>query len=397
MLPQVIESPSFSALALCLQKKALLPLKLFCALHLRRALPTQKLFFLTIAFFISLNSGAALTSAEEIKIGVILPLSGPASGVGETIRTGAQLALRDLNAAGGVEGVRFKLIIEDTASETKNAVSAFNKLYSNDGVRIFLTVVSSAAMALKPMVESRHALLFADVAHPEILKDSQYIIRHSNTAQWDAQTMAKQILPQKPKNIGILYQYDDWGVAYEKELRRAFEAEGIKVFSESKLPSDSDLTPMLTKLRPRSLEALILVLYGSSAGEAIKKAKLLGFSGNLSSSVGFILTPDAATVAGEAAIGTWFQTFVQNPQFKAAYKEAYGKDAPLLGQVSYTDLELIAWAIKETKSRDPKTLAEQIKKMTRFTGRYEEVHITPQGDVFVETHLERFTMQGGNP
>jgi len=339
-------------------------------------------------------------TSQEIKIGIIIPLTGPGAGVGDIVKSGAELAIRnfkscDVNADKSClsSGKRFRLLIEDTASETKNAVAAFNKLYSSDGVRFFLTTISSAAMALKPLAEARKALLFADVAHPEMTKNSHFILRHSNLADQDAESMSEGILKSSPKNVGIFYQEDDWGITYEKTLRKSLENKGVRVSSESKISQDPDIRAPLTRLHLSSIDSIVVVLFGTVAGEAIKKVKQLGFSGEIFASNGFALSPDAMKVAGPYAEGIWYQTYSESLDYNRAYKSIFGKEAPLLGTMSYTDLEILAHAIDRTSSLDPEIVVNYIKSLGHFEGRYEAPRISPKGDIVIETHLKRFSQQ----
>ncbi len=130
---------------------------------------------LCICWLLFWTAGTCRAEPAMLKVGAILPLSGPASGIGDTMKAGLVLAEREINAR--QNELKIEVRFEDTRSETKNAVSAFKRLVDVEGVEIIFTVVSGAAMALKPLAERQRVFLFANVAHPAITQDSSYILR----------------------------------------------------------------------------------------------------------------------------------------------------------------------------------------------------------------------------
>ncbi|NMC63872.1 MAG: hypothetical protein GYA55_11980 [SAR324 cluster bacterium] len=104
-------------------------------------LKTQRVFFAVLLLVPCIvRSGLSEALQEIIIIGIIIPSTGAATKAGDIVKNGAELAIKNFKSFDVASdktcssfGKRFKLLIEDTASETKNAVAAFNKLYANDG------------------------------------------------------------------------------------------------------------------------------------------------------------------------------------------------------------------------------------------------------------------------
>lgn len=346
-------------------------------------------FFKVLALILPLVS--CPLKAQEVRIGAVLPLTGAAAGVGHAIKAGLVLGVEDINAAGGAAGKPLRLIIEDTLSETKNAVAGFHKLVEAEKVKVLFTVTSSAAMALKPLAEAKGILLFANGAHPEITKNTRYVMRHGNTADHDARLMAKALLRTGPRRVGIVYQQDDWGILYEEVLRKSLEARGVQVKSESHYLNEPDLKPALFKLRASSLEALVNVSFGASVAVFVKQVRELNIQSPVYLSLGYVLTPQVQGMVGDLTKGFFFQTYLKQPQFEERYRQSLPGDPPMLGQVAYTDLELLCAAIKHTGSVDPALLAGYIRKVGSFSGRFETVRVSPEGDIPVETVIERIS------
>ena len=115
-----------------------------------------------LAIFLRLLLLVACTQIEEsnpLKIGLVLPLTGPGAEIGNLYLEGATLAVEDLNNAQILDRT-IELVVEDTGSDKKNAVTAMEKLINVDGIKFFATISSSHGLALKPVAISNNVLLF---------------------------------------------------------------------------------------------------------------------------------------------------------------------------------------------------------------------------------------------
>jgi branched-chain amino acid transport system substrate-binding protein len=345
----------------------------------------HRLLSIAWSFVVLVSVACNRPTSGEIRIGAILPLTGRGAGLGHSLQTGLLLASKQINQAGGIAGMPVRLLVEDTESEPKNAASAFKKLTEIDQAKIIFTVMSSQCLALKPLAESAGVLLFADCAHPEVTKDTTYVLRHSNIANRDAEVMAKAVRAAGYDGIAVLFQRDDWGVAFTDTFTGLMSGQNARFVSEEFLPDQSDLRPQLTRLKAKEPQALLIVSFGPAIGLAIKQARELGYKGAIYTSIGFVLTPEARTIAGESAEGIFYQTYEAKPAFAREYQQAFGEEAPLLGQMTYTDMELIKQAIEQTGSHEPREIAAYIKGLGAFAGRFEKVAIQTNGDIPVQT------------
>ncbi|NMC63873.1 MAG: hypothetical protein GYA55_11985 [SAR324 cluster bacterium] len=143
-------------------------------------------------------------------------------------------------------------------------------------------------------------------------------------------------------------------------MRGLLENRGVKVSSKSRIPQDPDLEIFLTKLHLLSLDSIVIVLFGVTAGEAIKRVNQLGFSGEIFAPNGFALSPDAIKVAGSYEEGIWYQTYSESLDHSRAYEYVFGNEAPLLGTMSYTNLKILAHAVDKTSSLDPEIIVKYL-------------------------------------
>ena len=297
------------------------------------------------------------------------------------------MAADDLNE-NSTNGKKIRVIIEDTQSDPRNAVEAYNKLRNIDNAQVFLSVTSGHVLAVKPLTERDRVLFFGSAAHPDVTKNSSLIFRHANTAQEDARTLADAILKNNYTKVGIIHINDDWGISTEIILRDLLEEKGVTVFSEKHEQRDTDFRTQLTKLS--DADAIVDISAGSSAGLIIKQFREIGYSGDFYSGVGFSLTPDAAEIADSAAKGILYQEYSIHPEFEKRYKERYGKIPAKFSQTVYTLAELLTYSINKTGSTSPETLANYMKNLGVFNGTYESIIIMESGEIPLSTFMKRY-------
>lgn len=323
---------------------------------------------------------------ETIKIGAILPLTGAGSALGEAVRDGIEWKAKELEN----DGYKINVYLEDTQSDPKQAVTAFNKLTSIQDVKIVFTMLSSHAMALKPLAEENKILLWGYSGHPDITKNSKYILRHSNIVEEDARVMSDYLIKKDFKKVGIIYQQDEWGYVWNEVLPPILSQKGIRITSEPVDPKESDFKTTILKIKNQDPDVVVLSIYGPAIGLLVKQLRELEYKGDIFTSPGFITTPGAQKTAGDYAKGMYYQAFEENSAFDKDYKNKFNKEPVFWTLIPYIDMEILAYAIKRTNSTEPEKLIEFIKKMTTFQGKYEKVSIKPSGDIIFKTIIKKW-------
>lgn len=320
-------------------------------------------------------------TTSAVRIGAILPLTGPASAIGEGMRETLEWKLDELKA----EGKDIEFLIEDSQSDPKQAVTAFKSIVEIKNTEIVFTVLSSVGLALKPLAEEKQILLWADITHPETTKNSQFVLRHANTVEKDSFLLVEHIKNKSFSKISIIHQQDDWGQAMSDEILGLLKQSNIEAENIAIDHKESDFRTPLFKAIQKKSEAIIFIAVGPAAGLLIKQAKELNFEGAVYSSVGFILTPDAQKIAGDFAKGTFYTTYLSNEEFDKDYRARFGKQPSISGFVSYTDIELLFYAIDQIQSTEPEHIIKFVKSLKEFKGKYETVTISSSGDITVPT------------
>ena len=235
---------------------------------------------------------------EELTVGAIYPLTGPAASLGQEFTRGATLAVESARN----DGFRVKLAVEDSKTDPKSALAAYQKLRLAN-VRFMLTTVSGVGLALEARAREDGILLFADVAHPSITGRSPLIFRHSSTASKEAAVIAEALKDKASEKIAVLWLNDEYGAAF----RQAF----LAALGSHRLPSpahDSAYTREDVELRSTTVAALeskpsqvVIVGSGKQLGLLIARLREQGYQGTIIATMGFTVTPDAAVAAGDAA------------------------------------------------------------------------------------------------
>ncbi len=196
---------------------------------------------------------------ETITIGVLTPLTGDISSWGQAIKKGINLANKEAN-------YKIKLIFEDTKCDTKEALTATNKLIEINNVTAILgTVCSSVTLTTATITEKNQTILFSiGSSSPEITHAGDYVFRIWPSDDYEVSVMSNYISKNKKdiKNISILYLENDYGTTMKEQIVKQFTEKGIEVKSIEKFNSNSkDVRSQLTKIKLQNPDSIYFVGY----------------------------------------------------------------------------------------------------------------------------------------
>ncbi|PIN75335.1 hypothetical protein COV18_04060 [Candidatus Woesearchaeota archaeon CG10_big_fil_rev_8_21_14_0_10_37_12] len=356
---------------------------------MRRVLCSLAIFLLL--FSCTSNLSPQTSNFEPLKIGLIAPLTGPAAEIGNIYLEGAQLAVDDLNKK-HILDKQIELVVEDTASDPKRAVSAMQKMISVDNIKFFATITSSHALALKPVAEKNSVLLFADAAHPQITDNADFVLRHSNVAPDEARILADKIIELSAKKVSILSGDDDYGRVFNDELTRNLKASSVEVKSELYDLTAVDLRSEITKLT-NDVDVFVIGGFGPAVPLAIRQTRELNFKGDLVVGIAFPimkLYTLGALVDGVYSVDYPYSHFTSYDGFAEKFKAKFNKEPVQFHPVSYGSIELMVNVIAQSNSENPAVVVDKIKAMGSFDGKYEQMSITEQGDVIIPLIVSQF-------
>ncbi len=205
-------------------------------------------------------------SADPIKVGVLQPLSGGLENLGQQGVQGTQLAIEEANAAGGVLGRQFELVIADDKTDPKTAVERTRELIQRDKVvGIFGPVTSANRDAIQPTIDRMQTPLFYATDY-EGGVCSRYMVCYSALPEhW-----VNPFMPYVQQNYGDSFYLVGsdyvWPKKMNEAIRRVVEGSGGKVVGEEYTPwGVKDLTSTLRKIQQSGAEVLVLTVVGADA------------------------------------------------------------------------------------------------------------------------------------
>lgn len=192
-------------------------------------------------------------SEDKLKIGIILPLTGPLAEYGIAANNGLELALNKNPALNN----KFKFIIEDDQYNPKQSITAFNKLTDIDQVSLVYLWGSLPASAVAPVAENKHFPLVVMSINPQPLQSNKnWVINFSNSGKVFANVLIEELRKSNVKTIGIVKTEIPYLNSIYDELQNVLNNNEKITLIDSFSPSDNDLKSSYLKLYKNKFDAL---------------------------------------------------------------------------------------------------------------------------------------------
>ncbi|MEM8878139.1 MAG: ABC transporter substrate-binding protein [Pseudomonadota bacterium] len=239
-----------------------------------------------IAVASAMTFGSALTAkAEEtIKIGLIATLSGPSAKSGEAITRGLEVAIDELNAAGGILGKQVELLSRDDESNPAKGLTAARELVQREKVAVvFGGLQTPVSLAMVPYFNQvKTPFMGPWAAGTPVTKngaEENYIFRVSAVDELvDIALVDRAVTVHGSALPGMILINNPWGESNEKGLRAALEAKGMEYAGIEKVEgSDVDVVPQLTRLKEAGADALFMVANVDPSAQVIKSLERMGW------------------------------------------------------------------------------------------------------------------------
>ena len=232
------------------------------------------------------------------------------TGAGETYGTVAsqakQMALDEINAAGGVNGRRLEFIVEDSKCNAQDAITAYKKLTEVDGVKIILgTSCSGAMLGAAPLAEADGVILFSGLAsNPDIANAGDYIFRTQISDIQVGIDTGNVLWADGILGLATITETTDYAEGVRRTTVDQFEKRGGRIVAVEHYASDvTDFRSQLTKLFDANPDALHMAPQSeAAAGTIVKQARELGYNGPIYAETISVGTT-ALEIAGDAATG----------------------------------------------------------------------------------------------
>jgi branched-chain amino acid transport system substrate-binding protein len=298
-------------------------------------------------------SRLASAAGEPIVYGVSGPFSGDRAAYGAVWKKGMDMAVAEINAAGGIKGRPVELVYQDTQSDPKQSVPVAQKFVDDPRIIAELGDFSSAAsMAASPVYERGKLIQFGLTnSDPKFTKGGEYMWSTAPTMQMDAAAMANIAMKQlSGRKAAVFYQSSDWGDTSRKVFVEKYEADGGKVAAlENYLLTDKDYHSILAKARQANPDVLVLFSYYTDGALLLQQAQDVGLKGRILAAAS-CYSNKFIELGGDAVNGTVMSVlfFPEDPRpaiqtFVANYQKRYGEKPDQYGARAYDAVKVIAW------------------------------------------------------
>jgi branched-chain amino acid transport system substrate-binding protein len=323
---------------------------------------------------------AAGQAGAPIKVGVVLPLTGPQQKFGEIEKNSFLMALEEVNAAGGVNGRPIELLIEDDKSKITIGRAAAEKLIVEDKV-VVLTGGYSSDITFAMAAVSQHRkvpFLITTGAADEITElGAEYVFRLNPPVSEYARPLI-EFLQQivKPESVAILYEKSLFGQSGSREFaEQAFELDWKILVNEGYEAGTLDFTALLNKAKSANPDVVYMISYVKEAALLVQQAKKLSLKPKIfaGAAAGFTL-PEFRALAGDAAENV-FSVTLWTPQvpypgakeYYGNYMKKFGSETEYHGAEAYASLYVVADALKRAKELSPKGVRDALAKTNLMT------------------------------
>lgn len=305
------------------------------------------------ALFASALSAPALAQ-QDIEIGFIAPLSGPAASYGKDLLNGVLLALEEINAAGGAGGRKLVLIQGDDRGSPKDAANVAQSFVSNNKVIAMIGGATSTATFGAVPVAQKGKLPFVITlaSHPDLTKEGEYIFRNSTTQEQEGPALTRLVQQcLGAKTVGILHLNNDWALSMTKEFKKGLQAAGIQVVAEESYdPGENiDYSAKLAKVKAANPDVFWFGSQYNDLAMVLRQAQRVDLGNKpLVGSAG-VHNTGLIDVAGNAARGLYLHTlfFQDSPDpkvkdFVARFKAKFKQDPNLFSSQAYDSMFILA-------------------------------------------------------
>jgi branched-chain amino acid transport system substrate-binding protein len=358
---------------------------------------------LAAAIVLAACGGGGATSAKVIKLGAILSITGAGGVYGPQSRDGMNLAVKQINASGGVNGATIKLTINDDASLQPQAQQLAQTLIQQEqDLALLGPTLSNSAVAAHPLAERlKTPILAVSTTGIHIVPDCnfpstapcQYVFRDSLGEQTAIPDNIQSYAADAHPKSGVLLVAQDDKFSSDGGLivQNTVGQYGITLKKTIKFnKAEADLSPYVTQAVQLNPDVIFITSLGGIPAKIMTEARNQGWKGQFLGGNGFntaTVSKDAgASGKGARSASAWYlgNTFPSNAEFVTAFKAEYGHDPDQFAAQGYTAIKVLA----DAAARANLTFSDLAGDRDRLRAAMETVNIqTPLGPFqFTATH-----------
>ena len=318
-------------------------------------------------------------NAADIKLGLSGPFTGGSASMGVSMRDGVRLAVKEINAAGGINGNKIVLVERDDEAKNERGVQIAQELINNEKVVATLGYINTGvALASQRFYQDAKIPVMNNVATGSILTKQfpnaaeNYIFRNAAPDNIQAPLIAKEAVEKRGlKKVAILADSTNYGQLGREDLEKALKTYGVTPVAVEKFNiGDVDMTSQILKAKNAGAEVILTYAIGPELAQIANGMAKLGWKKPMIGSWTLSMASFIDTAGKNGNGATMPQTYVQSPSTtpkRKAFQEAYLKEfkpknnniaSPVSAAQGYDSVYLLAAAIKQANSTEgPKIVA----------------------------------------
>ena len=314
-------------------------------------------------------------NANEWLVGAYLSLSGPQTQFGVDTKEGIELAVEEVNKAGGVKSKQIKVLFEDDKSKPDEANQKVLQLIDRDKVIALLGEIQSAISKAGGIVANRKQvpMITPSSTNPDVTKVGEYVFRVCFVDDFQGQMGAEFCVKTLgKKKIGLLYAEDDlYSSGLATEFKKAVEKLGGEIVLEKKFTkAETNFTTYITELKSANPEIIYAPVYYNQMVPIARQAKAEGIPGEM-----FVGGDGWSGADYKELEGAYFTDhyapdvpWEKSKQFVAAYKAKFKRDPSSLAAMGYDAALVLADSMKRAKEDTSKGIRDAIAETKNFAG-----------------------------
>lgn len=329
---------------------------------------------------------------SEIPVGAVISESGAASVYGDDVKRGLELALTEINDAGGLDGTPITLTFRDDETNPDKGVQVVHELIDQVGAKVIIGAVSSrVTLAIGPICQEKGVVMLSPTASaPEISELGEFVYRNYPSDIVEATAMADFARDLGLENVAVFAVNDEYGRGHKDVFTAKYPSTYRKIvgsfdFEENQIEA---FQGMVDEIKDQDLDGIYAIGYLDDVAELLKvvRGEGLGAVVLTSSSV----TNDLVKLAGEASEDLVFPrptTFDPNSddpsvkKFVDAYRSRFGEEPEAFAAYGYDALKIIYAAMLQGGSAHPSDLKIGLANLESYKGPTGRVAFDRNGDV----------------
>ena len=319
-------------------------------------------------------------AAAEWRVGAYLSLSGEDAAFGIFTKDGIELAVEELNKAGGVRGRPMKVLYEDDKSNPQEATNKVLQLIDRDKVAALIGEVTSARSKAGGIVaNSKHVpMITPSATHPEVTRVGPFVFRVCFTDDVQGQAAVDFVIDELgKKKVALLFATDD---LYSSGLAEGFRAElkkrgGVVVAEKGFLKKETNFTTYLNELKDAKPDLIFVPVYYNQMALIARQGKAVGLKGDVFLGGDGWDADELVNDAGEELEGAYFTNFyapdapwANAKLFRGKYNERFHHDPSSSAALGYDSAQLLAAAFARARDESPEALRQAIQDTKDFQG-----------------------------